>query len=215
MEFFNFCCCCRKCSTVADIVLLLRSREWKEFHRRIGSTGPGLLVLHMPPTLHEAVVGTVPLLKPPISDLYSRCCISSCVECLCISWNVNFISYLQNTCHVAKHLWQAFLERILFTSDFKILTTCPRTCNTNSLLGRRALVFNTYPSFSSLTTLISEQWLCDTRRTIKDAKIKHFQGRSNSSNNFYISNIQSIHRGLPMHNLCKMSRNISGHRRLL
>jgi hypothetical protein len=89
MEFFSFCCCCRKCSILADTVLLLRSREWKEFHRRIGSIGPGLLP-HIPPALHVAVAGTVPLLKPPISDLYCRCCISSCVECLCIVY-FNFI----------------------------------------------------------------------------------------------------------------------------
>ena len=67
--------------------------------------------------------------------------------------NVSFISYLQNTCHVAQNLWQAFLERILFNSNLKILTTFPRTCNTNSLLERCALVFNTNPRFSSLTTL--------------------------------------------------------------
>jgi hypothetical protein len=89
MEFFSFCWCCRKCSILAETVLLLRSREWKEFHRLIGSTGPCLLP-HIAPALHMPAAGTVPLLKPLISDLYCRCCVSSCAECLCIV-NFNFI----------------------------------------------------------------------------------------------------------------------------
>lgn len=99
IEFFSFCCCCRKCSTLADTVLLRRSREWKEFQRLMGSSGPGLLG-HTTPTLQGPVVGTVPLLKPPISDLYWRCCISNCVECLCIFL---FLIYIR-VCDVALNI---------------------------------------------------------------------------------------------------------------